>query len=387
MESDDFSDEEKNPDYWLNGIRLLMPLPNREKYIQDMQEHQKIYKKEFDEMQKYRKILPKTEPTKIHLLINDDAESSDENDSMPIKRERIIYEAKNSEYMKHLKLTEDEINMISNKSEDYIFNEKEKSILKKKQDLEEFQILDSKEYYCFLNDRTYFYNEMCHTLCYHDTIFSLCKKCEGAGWNLCRKCIKKYGKYNNRGYCGQCFSNKFPLEKHNESYKKKEFAVIDFILKSFPQFNWAHDETLEFNDKISTRRPDLILQLSNKCIIIEIDENQHKNKEYNILSERKRLNDILSYIQNDLKIIIIRFNPDNFYDFNCNYYRSCWKRYNKEKRMIIIDNKQKEWNYRLNILKKVVEKHLNINILPSKKVTIIKLFYDFFKSKNMKLHI
>ena len=72
---------------------------------------------------------------------------------------------------------------------------------------------------------------------------------------------------------------------HKDSLIQSLNNEIDFILKSFPQFNWAHDETLEFNDKTSTRRPDLILQLSNKCIIIEIDENQHKNKEYNILSD------------------------------------------------------------------------------------------------------
>jgi hypothetical protein len=53
----------------------------------------------------------------------------------------------------------------------------------------------------------------------------------------------------------------------------------------------------------------------------------------------------------------------------------------------IFENKQKEWNYRLNILKKVIEKYLNPTILPSKNVITIKLLFDFFKSKNMKLHI
>ena len=322
---------------------------------------------------------------KIEIDVGDYIDSSEDSDNEPIKRKRFIHGIEDENLMKFLKLSDDEINMISNKPEDDIYNETEKSILKKQHDLEEFKKLDSKEYYCFINKQTYFYNEMCQTLCYHDKPFSLCKRCEGGGWNLCRKCTKIHGKYHNRGYCNQCFSNMFSLEKHNKSYKKREFAVIDFILKTFPNFNWAHDEKIELNYKTSNRRPDLILELSDRYIMIEIDEKQHKK--YSIFDDKKRLEDISSYLKHGLKLIIIRFNPDNFFDHKGVRYKSCWKKCSIEKDMLIIEDKQKEWNYRLNILKKVIEKYLNPTILPSQDVITIKLFFDFFKSKNMKLHI
>lgn len=59
----------------------------------------------------------------------------------------------------------------------------------------------------------------------------------------------------------------------------------------------------------SKKRPDIYFELPTHCVIVEVDEHQHKT--YQDLCECARLNEIVNGIGGK-PIVIIRFNPDNF---------------------------------------------------------------------------
>ena len=57
----------------------------------------------------------------------------------------------------------------------------------------------------------------------------------------------------------------------------------------------------------SKKRPDIYFELNSHCLIVEIDENQHKT--YEDSCECARINEIVNGIGGK-SVIIIRFNPD-----------------------------------------------------------------------------
>ena len=57
----------------------------------------------------------------------------------------------------------------------------------------------------------------------------------------------------------------------------------------------------------SRRRPDLFIDLGTHCIIIEVDENQHRQYE----CEEKRMIDLYEDI-GFRKVVFLRFNPDSY---------------------------------------------------------------------------
>jgi hypothetical protein len=57
----------------------------------------------------------------------------------------------------------------------------------------------------------------------------------------------------------------------------------------------------------SKKRPDIYFELNSHCLIVEIDENQHKT--YDDSCECSRINEIVNGIGGK-SVIIIRFNPD-----------------------------------------------------------------------------
>jgi len=57
----------------------------------------------------------------------------------------------------------------------------------------------------------------------------------------------------------------------------------------------------------SKKRPDIYFELSKHCVIVEIDENQHKT--YEDICECARINEIVNGIGGK-SVIIIRYNPD-----------------------------------------------------------------------------
>ncbi len=119
-------------------------------------------------------------------------------------------------------------------------------------------------------------------------------------------------KYDN--YCTSCFSNLFPNDERTLLIKKKskEIQVRNFINLNYDGF--IHDEPIWTNncDCSIRRRIDHRKLIGNTLLVIETDENQHK--QYNVMDEEIRYDDL--YMAYSGKWIYIRFNPDNFKNKN-----------------------------------------------------------------------
>jgi hypothetical protein len=208
-------------------------------------------------------------------------------------------------------------------------------------------------------------------ICIHNKFRSSCKQCGGS--QLCkstfcetRKNINK--KYN--GYCARCYIHIFPDEPISRNYKTKEYAVLEFIRNTYPEHTWINDKTIKGG--CSKKRPDIFLDLLTHSIIIEIDENQHL---YYDNCEIKRIN-LLFEDLGDRHIVFIRFNPDDYLDKDNNKITSCWG-IDRNGLSRVKKSKKSEWDNRLNMLKNVVDKYLNINEIDvSEPITTEHLFYD-----------
>jgi hypothetical protein len=181
-------------------------------------------------------------------------------------------------------------------------------------------------------------------------------------------------------HCFYCFVNLFPNDERVRNYKTKEKAVANFIKMSYPDLNWIEDKIIK--DGCSKRRPDLLLDSAydtnkieasiendDQIIIIEIDENEHSH--YESICENRRLME-LSQDLNHRPLIVIKFNPDKYKKDEKNI-PSCWEVDKTTGLLVIRKSKKIEWSFRLNELKKEVDKWLNLKT--DKMVEIIKLFY------------
>jgi hypothetical protein len=125
-----------------------------------------------------------------------------------------------------------------------------------------------------------------------------------------------------------------------------------------------------YSDKIvdsscGKERPDRVFDLTDKIIILECDEHQHKH--YNIECERIRMIN-LGQMYGGTPVYFIRFNPD--------YY--------------ISDKKDEEFNIskRYEYLKCLLNDIINCKMtLPTSLVSVIYLFYDNWKLGESSWHI
>ena len=186
------------------------------------------------------------------------------------------------------------------------------------------------------------------------------KKCKSY---LCSTQVSE--KYD--GYCLYCYMNLFPDKPVSRNYKTKEYAVVEFVKKIFPDLSWISDKRIL--DGCSKRRPDLFLDLGYQIIIIEVDENQHTK--YDCSCENKRIME-LSQDVGHKPIVFIRFNPD-CYEENEIVIKSCWDVNNKG---ICVIKKSKEWTQRLNSLKEQITYWIHPDNMIIKTIEIIQLFYD-----------
>ena len=169
------------------------------------------------------------------------------------------------------------------------------------------------------------------------------------------------------GYCLYCFMNLFPDKPVSRNYKTKEFAVVEFVKNEFPDVDWVEDKKVRGG--CSKRRPDLLLDLGYQIIIIEVDENQHR--EYDCSCENKRIMELSRDVGHE-SIVFIRFNPDKYIK-NGENITSCW---GLNKNGICVVNKKNEWNERLNILKQQINYWLDTENKTNKLVETVHLFYN-----------
>jgi hypothetical protein len=162
-----------------------------------------------------------------------------------------------------------------------------------------------------------------------------------------------------KGYCLRCFIHEFPDQEIARHYKIKETHVADYLREIFPD-KFTFDKTV---GGCSKRRPDAYIDLLTHIIILECDENQHKD--YDTTCEISRINELFTDL-GDRPIVFIRFNPDA-YDNKPSSFK-----YHKTSGVPIIRNSE-EWNGRLESLKNCINKY--IHNIPSE--TIFEyLFYD-----------
>jgi len=206
-------------------------------------------------------------------------------------------------------------------------------------------------------------------ICKHNIFKSRCKDCGGS--QLCKSYLCetiKNKKYN--GYCARCYIHLFPDEPISKNYKTKEYAVLEFIIENYPEHTWINDKKIEGG--CSKKRPDIFLDLLTHSIIIEIDENQHRS--YNNC-EIKRIN-LLFEDLGDRHIVFIRFNPDDYIDKDENKITSCWC-IDRNGLSSVKKTKRREWSNRLDTLKNIVDKYLNIDEIDIfEPITNQHLFYD-----------
>jgi hypothetical protein len=183
-----------------------------------------------------------------------------------------------------------------------------------------------------------------------------------------KKCIECNGiKLNNqkyKGYCCRCFIYKFPNEKISKNYKIKETHMTDFIKLKFK------DEVMIFDKRTggcSKRRPDCYIDKFTHIVIIECDENQHRDTS----CENKRTMELFQDFGNR-PIVFIRFNPDKYINKNGEKIPSSFKIH---KGLDVPIRDKKEWENRLELLNKQINYWLRN--LPNKELTYEYLFYDF----------
>ena len=167
-----------------------------------------------------------------------------------------------------------------------------------------------------------------------------------------------------KGYCFICYMEKFPDEEKCKNFKVKEIAVKNFITEKFNSFEWICDKIV-LGGK-SKKRPDFLVRFKTHCVIVEVDENQHKIRHENDQSRTQQITDDL-----DTKVVFIRFNPDGYKTKEKNI-TSVWRSLDGE--VAIMKTRRKEWNTRLEILGKSISKWTET--IPNEKITVEKLFFD-----------
>jgi hypothetical protein len=180
-----------------------------------------------------------------------------------------------------------------------------------------------------------------------DMINILEKKCKN---NWCS--TRANPKYKD--YCFRCFIHEFPDQEISRNYKIKERYVTDYIKEIFPK-QFVYDKRV--TGGCSLRRPDVYMDLLTHVVIIEIDENQHKNKSnkyYNTTCQIARINELFTDF-GDRPIVFIYFNPDGYILKNIKYPSSF--KYHETLGVPIIRDKE-EWDDRLETLKNCIFKHI-----------------------------
>jgi hypothetical protein len=159
----------------------------------------------------------------------------------------------------------------------------------------------------------------------------------------------------------------FPEDERAKSFKLKEQHMVEFIKEQFQEEDIVFDKIV--NGGCSKRRPDAYIDKFTHVVIVECDEEQHRD--YDTTCENKRVMELFQDFGNR-PIVFIRFNPDNYTDKNDQKIKSCFI-YHKRFDVACTIN-MKEWKRRTTVLKQCLQKHLTT--IPEKEVTAEHLFFN-----------
>jgi len=112
-------------------------------------------------------------------------------------------------------------------------------------------------------------------------------------------------------YCDLEDKSIYVCKECQNMQNKTEWMVIKFLRKNITtSFMYNSNKMLQ---NCSLRRPDVYFELNKHCVIVEIDEHQHRR--YTESCECARINDIVNGIGGK-SVIFIRFNPDQIKNNN-----------------------------------------------------------------------
>jgi hypothetical protein len=124
---------------------------------------------------------------------------------------------------------------------------------------------------------------------------------------------KKYNIFLKRicKYCDIEEESDFICKECQKIKNKKEWSIVRYLRKEIDtKFDYDSSKMLQ---GCSLKRPDIFFELNKHCLIVEIDENQHKS--YEDICECARINEIVNGIGGK-SVIIIRYNPDTIKNKN-----------------------------------------------------------------------
>lgn len=178
----------------------------------------------------------------------------------------------------------------------------------------------------------------------------------------------KNKKYDN--YCLRCYMFNYPDKPVSRNYKIKEKHVTDSVQEILKSKGYNHEFILDkpIQGGCSKKRPDMFLDLFTHVIVVEVDEEQHKNEEYTSC-ETNWLTSIFSDVA-ERPTIFLRFNPDKYTKDN-KKYKSCFKLTEHGIRVLSC---KKEFAERIDNLTKRVLHY--IENPPEKLMTVEYLYYD-----------
>lgn len=83
------------------------------------------------------------------------------------------------------------------------------------------------------------------------------------------------------------------------------------VVKSLERDGWhmIHDSTIECSEGCTRERPDVLIDLGDRILIVEVDENQHAS--YPLECELTRMGRIAQTLGGP-PVVFIRWNPDGF---------------------------------------------------------------------------
>lgn len=197
-----------------------------------------------------------------------------------------------------------------------------------------------------------------NSICKHGSRKNRCVKCTPNSNFFCKLCRDIEGRKKYNGYCFGCYCKEHPDEIIPRRRLLKENYIHNFLKECFP------DVTFFYNKEIvcgtSKKKPDWMIDLHSRFIILECDENGHLSTKY--ICENKRM---MALFQDAgcRPGVFIRMNPDKFEDKCC----------------FDIDHKgnikpTSTWETRKLILRDTIQKYLDKE--PEKEITVEYLFYS-----------
>ena len=188
------------------------------------------------------------------------------------------------------------------------------------------------------------------------------------------------------GRCAKCFCVAFPNDPRAERARKcihvRERTVMAFVKKAFSEHNWIFDKTVGMRligGRSTRERPDARTTVADRVLIVEVDEYSHRG--YGCASERAREESFFLQFKGKT-VIMIRFNPDGYVDYDGKRHPSCFTPPSKEIGEVHVHPKQAaQWEHRLETLAAAMRTALDPSIpvpppAPNRHIHVVELFYD-----------